>query len=275
MTDAAHDPAATGSDRYPTYAILLHWVIAAAILLQVILAGRMEGPRTPESFAVTQLHKSIGATILILSLARLAWRLLNPPPPMPATLKPWERVLARITHVGFYVIMIGMPLTGWIMVSAARSTTPFLLYGQIPWFNLPLTELAPATKKLWHEIGENGHGILAKVTYVLLALHVAGALKHQLFSRDEPVLARMAPGAVAGRWLEPRILLIALGALAVIALGKLAPPPDPGFRPPPQAVTPRSSAQEPAEAQGPGEPAARDVQPEPNASGPTAGKSPP
>src|SRR5438309_1370916 len=99
MTDIARDPAAAGSGRYPLIAIVLHWLIAAAILAQILLAGRMEGPRTPTSFAVTQLHKSIGATILILSLVRLAWRLINPPPPLPATMARWERVLARITHV--------------------------------------------------------------------------------------------------------------------------------------------------------------------------------
>jgi cytochrome b561/polyisoprenoid-binding protein YceI len=274
MTEPARDPAAVGSGRYPLIAILLHWLIAAAIVLQVVLAGRMEGPRTPTSFAVTQLHKSIGITILLLSLVRLGWRLLNPPPPLPATMPRWERELARITHVGFYVIMIGMPLTGWIMVSASRIALPTLLFGQVPWPNLPLGDLAPAAKRLWHEIGETGHGLLAKVIYVLLALHVAGALKHQLFSRDEPVLARMAPGAVAGRWREPRILIILLAFVAVIAFGKLLTPPSPGMKPPPPAVTPLSPAQEPAEAQGPGEPAARDTQPSPNPSGPMAGKSP-
>jgi cytochrome b561 len=272
MTDVARDPKAVGSGRYPTIAILLHWLIAAAIIGQIVLAGRMEGPRTPTSFAVTQLHKSIGITILLLSLARLAWRLTNPPPPLPLTMARWERVLAQVTHVGFYVIMIGMPLTGWIMVSASRSPTPILLYGAVPWPHLPgLGGLAPAARKLWHDVGENGHGLLAKLIYVLLALHVAGALKHQLFSRDEPVLSRMAPGAVAGRWAEPRIALIILGVVAVIAAAKFAPPPNPGLQPPPAAVTPQGPAQEPIEAQAPGEPSSHDAAPRPNLSGPKPG----
>src|SRR3954471_21697908 len=108
MSDPARDPAAVGSARYSTLAIILHWLIAAAIVLQVVLAGRMEGPPTPESFAVTQLHKSIGITILLLSLARLGWRLTHPPAPLPASMARWERVLAQITHVGFYVVMIAM-----------------------------------------------------------------------------------------------------------------------------------------------------------------------
>src|SRR5207237_7274788 len=114
---------------------------------------------------------------------------------------------------------------------------PTLLDGVAPWPNVPgLHDLAPAAKRTWHDIGENGHGILAKVTYGLLGLHVAGALKHQLFSRDEPVLARMAPGAVAGRWLEPRIFVIAAAFLGVIAFGRLVQPPRPASGPSPAAA---------------------------------------
>src|SRR5689334_13890375 len=175
------------AQRYSTVAIVLHWTIALAIVTQIILAGRMDGPQTPEVFAVTQLHKSIGITILLLSLARLGWRLANPPPPLPPTLAPWERTLAHATHIGFYGVMLGMPLTGWIMVSASRIAIPTLLYGVVPWPMLPgLPDLAPAAKHLWHEIGETSHGLIIKVAYLLIALHVAGALKHQLFSRDEP-----------------------------------------------------------------------------------------
>jgi len=245
MTDHSTHAGTTGATRYATVAILLHWLIAAAIILQVVLAGRMDGPKTPQVFAVTQLHKSIGITILLLSLARLGWRLLNPPPPLPATLARWERTLSQVTHVGFYVIMIGMPLTGWIMVSTSRIAVPTLLFGVVPWPHIPgLAELAGDPRKLWHEIGEVGHGLIIKGFYVLIALHVAGALKHQLFSRDEPVLARMAPGARAGRWFEPRLLVIALGVVAVIAFGKLVQPPLPRSG----ALAPPAAAQAPAPA---------------------------
>jgi cytochrome b561/polyisoprenoid-binding protein YceI len=228
MTDIAREPLA-GRVRYATPAIVLHWIIALAIVLQIVLANwRMSGPLTPASFAVIQLHKSIGITILLLSLVRLAWRLINPPPPEPEGLAGWERVLATAVHWGFYVIMIGMPLTGWLMVSASRIAVPTLLYGVIPWPNIPgVTHLAPAAKHAWQQVGETGHELLAYGLYVLLALHVAGALKHQLFSNDEPVLSRMAPGSVAGRWLEPRLVAIALAVLGVIGFGLTVTPPRP------------------------------------------------
>jgi polyisoprenoid-binding protein YceI len=107
-----------------------------------------------------------------------------------------------------------------------------------------VADLAPAAKKTWHTIAVDAHHIGAKVIYVLLALHVAGALKHQLFSKDEPVLARMAPGAVAGRWWDPRIFVIAAAFVAVIAFGEVVTPPRPGMAPPP--VTAPAPAAEPA-----------------------------
>jgi len=166
------------------------------------------------------------------------------------------------------VVMIAMPLTGWLMVSASRIQIPTLLYGVVHWPDIPgIADLAPASKKIWRTIGREGHGIIAKFIYVLLALHVAGALKHQLFSRDEPVLARMAPGAVAGRWWEPRILVIALAFLGVIAFGRLVQPPVPAIGPPPaaQAAAPTPAA-EPAQPA----PAAPAAAPAPNEPPPAA-----
>ena len=116
--------------------------------------------------------------------------------------------------------------------SSSRSAIPTLLYGLVHWPNLPgFGSLAPAVKETWHGVGEVGHELLAKLIWLLLALHVAGALKHQLFGADEPVLGRMAPGAVPGRRLEPRLFLIAGGALAVVAFGLWVTPPRPAAAP--------------------------------------------
>lgn len=244
MTEPADVRPEARALRYSTVAIILHWLIAAAMILQIILAGRMEGPASPQVFAIVQLHKSVGISVLLLSLARLAWRLANPPPPETYHLARWESVLSRITHVGFYVLMIALPLTGWIMVSTSKLAVPTLLFGLVPWPHLPgLEGLAGEARHLWHEVGEVGHEALVKVFYVLLALHAGGALKHQLFKPGEPVLARMAPGAKVGRWLEPRLFLIAAGVVAVVAFGRLVTPPLPQAAPRPILA----SAAEPAE----------------------------
>jgi cytochrome b561/polyisoprenoid-binding protein YceI len=259
MTEAARDPQRIGRSRYSTVAIFLHWIIALAIVLQVSIAWRMGGRPTPESFALIQLHKSIGLTILLLSLIRLGWRLSNPPPPEPPGLARWELVLSKIVHWGFYVIMIGMPLTGWLMVSASRRSIPTLLYWTVRWPDIPgVAGLAPGAKKIAHAVGQNGHELLSYGIYLLFVLHVGGALKHQLFSRDEPVLGRMAPGAVDGRRWEPRLLVIALAVVGAAAFGKIVQPPRPAVGPPPAAAAPapvQEAASSPA-AQQPAPPAA-------------------
>jgi cytochrome b561/polyisoprenoid-binding protein YceI len=237
MTNARQAPGLGRSSRYATVAIVLHWLIALAIVAQVSIAWRMGGKHTPEGFALTQLHKSIGISILVLSILRLGWRLTNPPPPEPAGLAPWERVLSQIVHWAFYVIMIGMPLTGWLMVSASKTAIPTVLFWTVPLANMPgVDSLTPAAKAMAHSIGQTGHGVLAWGFYALFVLHVGGALKHQLFERNTPILSRMAPGAVAGRWWEPRLLLIALAVVGAVAFGKLVQPPHPASAlPPPEA----------------------------------------
>lgn len=218
--------------RYTTVAIVIHWLIAAAIIFQIILGWRMgDGPKGPTTFALFQLHKSIGFTILLLSLLRLAWKLLNPVPPPPVDQARWEQVAAKLVHVGFYVIMIGLPLTGWILVSASRTPIPTLLFGTVPWPHLPLLpELAEGAKHAWREAGEIGHGVLVKLTYLLLVLHLGAVAKHQILDRDA-VFGHMAPGARPGIK-EPRLWLAAAGLIAVVAAGYLYTP----------AVTAKSAA---------------------------------
>ncbi len=210
------------TDRYAGIAVALHWLIALAILFQIMLGWRMDDhANSAVTYLVFQLHKSIGITILLLSLARLGWRLANPPPPLPGHLKSWERTLAHLTHLGFYLIMIGLPLTGWLIVSASKTNIPTLLYGVVPWPHIPgVADLAAPAKAVARKLGEAGHGLLAKFTYLLLALHVGGALKHQLFDRDG-TLARMIPGVRSGAWFDPRALAAGAAALAVLAGGQL------------------------------------------------------
>jgi cytochrome b561/polyisoprenoid-binding protein YceI len=230
--------APVGRGRYATVAIVLHWLIALAILAQVNIAWRMGG-RTPQAFALTQLHKSIGVTILVLSIVRLGWRLTNPPPPEPPGMARWDRILSSAVHWAFYGIMIGMPLTGWLMVSTSRTAIPTVLFWTVPWPNIPGTEsLAPGAKAIAHAIGQNGHQLLALGFYGLFALHVAGALKHQLFERDMPVLSRMAPGAAPGRWFDPRLIAIVLAVAGAVAFGALVQPPLPAMAPPPATSAP-------------------------------------
>ncbi len=235
MTDAAAAPAPASAwdpahrKRYTAVAIALHWLIAAGII-GLIAVGWIMGDMAPgaDQYALIQLHKSFGITVLVLSLARVVWRLMNPPPPEPP-MPGWQGALANGVHVAFYVLIILMPLSGWAMVSASPTGIATVLFKTIPWPHIPfLAGLAPEAKEQLHEPLEFVHSKLAWVAIVLLGLHVAGALKHQFVDRDG-LLSRMAPG-LFGRTEGPvspgRGALYAFGAAllafaAVAGLGQL------------------------------------------------------
>jgi cytochrome b561 len=142
-----------------------------------------------------QLHKSIGITVLILSTLRLTWRLAAPAPPLPSYVRGWEKWLAQTVHVLFYVVMLGLPLTGWAFSSASPEIQvyPIVLFHLVPWPAIaPLTSLPHDQMKAAHGLFLAGHQLLAKLAYGLIVLHVAGALKHQFISNDD-VVARMIP----------------------------------------------------------------------------------
>ncbi len=173
--------------RWVALSQLLHWLIAALIGVQIALG--LIGTALPLSMtklATLARHKSLGITLLALMLVRLAWRGMNPTPALPDTLRPHERVLARITHTGLYVLVIALPLTGWIM-SSARGFP-------VSWFNLfQLPNLVGRNAALYHAMVRL-HVLLAIALGLILVLHVAAAIKHHFVLKDD-TLRRMLPGA--------------------------------------------------------------------------------
>ena len=163
----------------------LHWIIVLLIINQWIIAERAEDlPKGPALIAALWWHKSFGITILMLAVIRLAWRLANPVPDLTAETRPWERVLARISHVLLYALIFAMPLSGWMM-SSARSFP-------VSWFGiLQLPDLVAPDQQLYERLNELHH-LLFGVLVVVAALHVAGALKHHFIDRND-VLRRMLP----------------------------------------------------------------------------------
>lgn len=192
MTEAAIMPAPAQQQRYTAVAIALHWIIALMILCQ-IAAGWFMGSMEPgpQQFQIIQLHKSFGITVLLLSVARVAWRLMNPPPPEPP-MPAWQAWTSRGVHLLLYILIIAMPLTGWIMASASSdAATKF--FGLVD-IRLPgIPALDAETREGLEDGFESVHSALAWVIIGLLVLHVAGALKHQFVDKDG-LLARMAPG---------------------------------------------------------------------------------
>ena len=181
--------------RYGAVAMTLHWLLAAMILFMAGLGFFMTRlDETNEwTFPLFQLHKSIGLTILMLSLLRLGWRLANPIPALPSGMSAWERFAARGVHVLFYVLIIATPLMGWATVSSAPLSVPTMWFALFEWPHIPfLADLPRAEKRVIEEPLAVAHSLLALAMLGLVVLHAAAALKHQFRDRDD-VLKRMLP----------------------------------------------------------------------------------
>ena len=187
--------------RYGGVAITLHWLIAAAIALNLCLGlyvAEILTDQDPSRQGLLQFHKSVGLTVLVLSLLRLGWRVINPIPPLPDTLTPATKLVARGTHYLLYLLIIAIPLAGWALVSSSPLGLPTSYFGLFLWPHLPFLADLPRAQKvpLRHEFFSL-HMYLAFSAIALLALHIAGALYHQF--RGDDVLRRMLPGMrVAG-----------------------------------------------------------------------------
>ena len=173
------------NDRYTRLAIALHWLIALALLFQMSLGFRLDFiPRgTPDKGYYTNLHKSIGLLLAAAIVLRLGWRLAHPPPPLPATMPRWQAQAAHVSHVLLYVLMLTMPLSGYIASNFSKHGVKF--------FGNPLPPWGPDLPQVY-AIFNGVHNIAGFLLVVMIVLHVGAALKHALIDRDG-VFSRMWP----------------------------------------------------------------------------------
>lgn len=172
-------------NRYSTVSLVLHWLIAALVVTQIGLIAAHEATDGPISREFVNLHKSVGLSILVLTLARLGWRIANPAIPLPLEMPRWQKLLARTNHVLFYVLLLAMPLVGWAASSAAGRD--IVWFGLFEWPLLPIGGGRETARDLM-----DVHEAAAKLLIFLVVLHIVGALKHQFIDRDN-VLHRMIP----------------------------------------------------------------------------------
>jgi cytochrome b561/polyisoprenoid-binding protein YceI len=163
-------------DAYGLVHKTLHWLIAVLIIgLLPVGLGMTQLENSPFKLEVFAMHKSFGLVVFFLGVIRILWRFFSIRPDHLETHKGWEVNLASAAHFWLYVCIIGMPLTGWLMSSAAEFPVPFFGY-QMP----HLLGKDPALAQTF----ERAHGILGYTLLVVLALHAAGALKHHLIDKD-------------------------------------------------------------------------------------------
>jgi cytochrome b561 len=178
----------TTAIKYTTPAIWFHWIIAILIIFMLFPGEDLIKVQRGSSMAGwgPSTHATIGIVILVLSLARLVWRYLNPPPPLPATMPAWQVAASHAGHWIFYGLMIVTPLAGWFALSSygAGRLSP----EAVSFFNIFSLYLLPDIGSWTTEF----HEIASNMMMFLIVLHVAAALKHQFWDRDG-LLRRMSP----------------------------------------------------------------------------------
>lgn len=165
----------------------LHWSVAALIFALIAIGWLARlSPLSPEKITLFYWHKSLGMLVLALVLVRIGWRAGNHPPALPQGLARWEEPLARATHVLLYLVILAMPISGWLINSAAG--IPFKIF-----WTIPLPAIAPVSARLEGSF-ELAHLVIFWVLAALLLGHVGAALRHHFLLRNT-VLLRMLPFA--------------------------------------------------------------------------------
>ena len=171
--------------RYSVGAMIFHWTIAVAVIVNWRIAEAAHHADGAERGAIFANHKALGILILALTLGRLAWRWTHPVPPLPSDLAKWEKVLARTVHVIFYVLLIALPLGAWIANSlTGREIDMFGLFTIPP---LPIGENDSLGGALF-----SAHATGGSIFIYLIGLHILGALKHTFFDKNGGIF-RMLP----------------------------------------------------------------------------------
>ena len=184
--------------RYDAVAMTLHWVIAVLLLLDFALALSFSQFNPGDALylrSAYDLHMSFGLCVLLLSVARVAWRLTHHHPPLPEMALSL-RVLARASHLLLYVFMVAAPVSGWLVLSLRHQATSVFGLFRWAWPTLPaIASMARPERQFWHDQLLPMHTRLSYVGMCLVAVHVAAALYHH-FGRRDDVLLRMLPRTV-------------------------------------------------------------------------------
>ncbi len=170
--------------RYTRPAIALHWLVALLIFAAFPLGVYMHDlPLSPTKLRLISYHKWIGVTVLMLAIVRVLWRATHTPPPLPA-MPPWQAKASQIVHGLLYVLILAVPVSGWLMSSAKGFQTV--------WFGvLPLPDLIGKDRALAETL-LTLHKALNIGLLAIVVVHIAAALKHQFINRDG-LMSRMWP----------------------------------------------------------------------------------
>ncbi len=172
---------------YHPFARALHWITALLVLGLIGVGLWMVGlPLSMTKLLAYAWHKWIGLVVLLLTIVRLAWRWYAPEPPLPGTVKAWARKASAVSHGFLLVLLLAMPVSGWLMSSAGGVT--------VYWFGvLQMPDLVPRDR-LTFEMLRTLHHKLAWILIAALVIHVLAVVHHDILRRDG-IFARMWPFA--------------------------------------------------------------------------------
>jgi cytochrome b561 len=170
--------------RYSRVAVWLHLLIGVAVVANIGLAMLTEDMPKATRMAAMWVHKPLGITILVLTVARILWRLTHKPPPVPAAIPSWQAMLGKAVHFIFYALLILLPLSGWIWMSAADAPISFFGLFDVP----AITGPDKALGKVMHD----RHEVLGLTMLGLVILHFLAALKHHYIDHTR-FISRMNP----------------------------------------------------------------------------------
>jgi cytochrome b561 len=174
-----------GSDRFGTLARVLHWVTFLLLLASFGIGLTMvDLPLGPRKLQVYSWHKWVGVTVFLITILRVGWRCASPPPPFPGSMPGWQTVAAQLSHAGLYVLLLIMPISGWVMSSALGLSTAYFGLVPLPDLVAPNRELGQALIFL--------HNLLGLALAILISIHIVAALYHHFVLKDD-IARRMLP----------------------------------------------------------------------------------
>ena len=182
--------------RYNRTAMILHWLVAALILINVFYGLAAKSADDSRVRALVDAHKSIGLTILGLVLLRIFWRLGHAPPPLPRSYPKLEKIAAHAAHYALYAVILLLPLSGYLHDSAwnGGATHPLVWFGVLHLPRVPIIKsFDPATKDHLHALFGAAHVYIGYLLYGLVGLHLLGVLKHHAIDHEAEI-SRMLPG---------------------------------------------------------------------------------
>lgn len=180
--------------KYTRVAVMLHWSMAMLIVANIVLGWSANWVPDASVRPLIDTHKSIGITVLGLGLMRLLWRVAHSPPPLPPSYRSWERTASHVAHGALYVLIVSLPVSGWMHDSAWKDAAshPMRWFGLFSWPRIEaISGVEPVLKEHLHSLFGTVHAWLGYVLYALVTLHIVAALKHQ-FADKERELQRMS-----------------------------------------------------------------------------------